>query len=346
MKLESIHLQNIRAFEDSGEIQFKDGTVSIYGENGSGKSTIVSSIGRAVFGWDVEGVRQAAIDYRGERHKQGATEYFLRRGAAEGTIDVTFSHKGTVYRVINTLSHKAQSWELYVDGEATDLFGKEEIHERIYDALGVRESHVSSIESIFSNLVCVLQGRIIDEFELPPQKRKDHFDKVLGLYGYRQAYSDSIHVKNNFKNKIARAESDARVIEAEIAHLDDLVKRLGEYKGDLVQVKRSTDAINSQLTAAEKEKQRYDVLLSEIENLKREFNTIDSNAAQLGKMREEANQDIQRARDAARIVERSRPSFERYNRLSDQIDSLRMLLRDVGYEKERLSKLQIEAAHV
>ncbi|MDD1721209.1 MAG: SMC family ATPase, partial [Euryarchaeota archaeon] len=104
--------------------------------------------------------------------------------------------------------------------------------------------------------------------------------------------------------------------------------------------------INSQLTAAEKEKQRYDVLLSEIENLKREFNMIDSNAAQLGKMRVEANQDIQRAHDAALIVERSHPSFERYNRLSDQIDSLRMLLRDVGYEKERLSKLQIEAAHV
>ncbi|MGZ4865245.1 MAG: AAA family ATPase [Halobacteriota archaeon] len=344
MKLESIRLQNIRAFEDSGDILFKDGTISIYGENGSGKSTIVSSIGRSVFGWDVEAVKQPAIDYGGERHKQGATEYFLRRGAAEGSIDVTFSHDGTVYRVRNTLSRKAQSWELYVDGEETDLFGKKEIHEHIYNALGVRESHVSPIESTFSNLVCVLQGRIIGEFELASQKRKDHFDKVLGLYGYRQAYSDSIHIKNNFKNRIARAESDARVVEAEIAHLDDLVKRLGEYEEDLTQVTRSIQAASSQLMDAEKEKQRYEVLLSEIDGFRRELNLVDSNAVQLGKMREEAIQDVQRARDAALIMEQFRSSFERYNRLSDQIDNIRTLLRDVAYEREQLSTLKVDAA--
>ncbi|MGZ4934607.1 MAG: AAA family ATPase [Halobacteriota archaeon] len=346
MKLESIRLQNIRAFEDSGAIPFKDGTISIYGENGSGKSTIVSSIGRAVFGWDIEAVKQPAIDYGGERHKQGATEYFLRKGANEGTIDVTFSHKGTAYRVINTISRKTQSWALYVDGEESDLFGKKEIHERIYNALDVRESHVSPIESTFSNLVCVLQGKIIGEFELASQKRKDHFDKVLGLYGYREAYNNSIHVKNNFKNKIARAESDARVLEAEIAHLDDQVKRLGEYEGDLTQIKRSIQAASSQLTEVEEEKQRYDVLLSEIDGFKRELNLVDSNAVQLGKMREEAVRDIQRARGAALAMEQSRPSFERYTHLSDQIDDLRTLLRNVVNKKEQLSDLKLDAERI
>ena len=344
MRLERIRLQNIRAFEDSGDVQLQDGTISIYGENGSGKSTIVSSIGRVVFGWDVEGVRQATINYGGERHKQGAAGYFLRRGATEGTIDVTFSHKGTVYRVVNTLSRKAQSWELYVDGEKTDLFGKEEIHERIYDALGVRERYANPIESVFSNLICILQGRIVDEFELPSQKRKDHFDRVLGLYTYRQAYSDSIHVKNNFKNKIARAESDARVIEAEIAHLDDLAKRLATYEHDAIQIERSIGATAAQLVAAEKEKQLYDSLHSEIESLKRDRDIVNLNANQLSEMQENAARDIKRARDAALIVKRTLPSFDRYNQLSDQIDTIRTLLREVGHEKGRLSDLQIKSA--
>ncbi|MGZ4942538.1 MAG: AAA family ATPase, partial [Halobacteriota archaeon] len=69
-------------------------------------------------------------------------------------------------------------------------------------------------------------------------------------------------------------------------------------------------------------------------------------AAQLGKMREDANQDIQRARDAALVVKQTSPSFERYNHLSNQIDSARTLLRDVAHEKERLSKLHIEGARI
>src|SRR5208283_4556181 len=91
MKLERVRLKNIRAFEDTGEVRFQDGTVSIYGENGAGKSTLINSIGRAIFGWEVEGIRQAAVNYEGVKHKQGVTEYLLRKGAAEGLIDATFS---------------------------------------------------------------------------------------------------------------------------------------------------------------------------------------------------------------------------------------------------------------
>jgi len=65
-----------------------------------------------------------------------------------------------VYRVRHVLSRTTQSWELYIDGEKTDLYGKQEIHERIRDELGMAEIRTSSADSLFSDVICVLQGRL------------------------------------------------------------------------------------------------------------------------------------------------------------------------------------------
>jgi exonuclease SbcC len=345
MKLESLRLVNIRAFEDSGEIQFQNGTISIYGENGAGKSTIVTSIGRTIFGWD-DGVKQATIDYAGERHRQGVTEYLLRKGAAEGSIDATFSHKGHVYRVRHVLSRTTQSWELYIDGEKTDLYGKQEIHERIRDELGMAEIRTSSADSLFSDVICVLQGQVINEFEFTSQKRKDHFDKVLGLYSYRQAYSDSVHVKNNFKSKIARAESEARVLEAEITHLSGLVNRLREYERELQNLRQSIGAVEAKLSAVENQKQTYESLRAELENLKRDLSTADVKAGDVAMAVETANREVQNCREAQNVVEECRPSFLRYQHIAGQLDEVRALARQVASEAMRLSELRVAHAGI
>jgi exonuclease SbcC len=346
MKLESLRLINIRAFEDSGEIQFQDGTISVFGENGVGKSTIVNSIGRTIFGWEGEGVRQAVIDYAGEQHKQGAIEYLLRKGAVEGSIDVTFSHKGRLYRVKNVLSRKAQSWELYLDGEQADLYGKQEIHERIRDELGVSETHATTTERLFSDVICVLQGQVVNEFEFTSQKRKDHFDKVLGLYSYRQAYSDSVHVKNNFRAKIGRAESDARVIDAEIVHLSGLVERLRASEGELRELQHSIGEVESKLLSVENQKQTYESRLAALESLKAELRATGSKAEDLAKIVEAVNREVQNSREAQNVVENLRPSFLRYKGVAAQLDEVRALTRQVGRETARLSELRIDHAHI
>ena len=340
MKLESLRLVNIRAFEDSGEIRFQDGTISVYGENGVGKSTIVNSIGRTIFGWEGEGVRHAIIDYEGERHKQGAIESILRKGAVEGSIDVTFSHKGHLYRVKNVLSRKAQSWELYQDGERADLYGKQEIHDRIRDELGISETHATTTESLFSDVICVLQGQVVNEFEFTSQKRKDHFDKVLGLFSYRQAYSDSVHVKNNFKGKIGRAESDARVIDAEIVHLSGLVERLRASEDELKDLRQSIGLIEVKLSSVENQKQAYESHRAALESLKTELSATDFKAKDVAEFLDATHQDVQKSREARKVIERLEPSHSRYKDIAAQLVELRALSQQVAREKTRLSQLR------
>ena len=181
------------------------------------------------------------------------------------------------------------------------------------------EIRTSSAESLFSDVICVLQGQVINEFEFTSQKRKDHFDKVLGLYSYRQAYSDSVHVKNNFKSKIARAESEARVLEAEITHLSGLVNRLREYESELKNLRQSIGAVEAKLSAVENQKQTYESLRAELENLKRELSTADVKAGDVATAVETANREVQNCREAQNVVEESRPSFLRYQHIAGSL---------------------------
>jgi exonuclease SbcC len=343
MKLENIRLRNIRAFEDSGEITFGDGTISICGENGAGKSTIVNCIGRAVFGWDIAGRKREVITYDGSKHKQGETEYLLRKSAQEGSIEVKFSHKGHNYHVVNSLSRTSQSWELYIDGMNTKMHGKDEIHDRIWDELSAPESYGNSLDSLFGDVICVPQGHVISEFEFSPQSRKDHFDKILGLYTYRQAFEDSKHVKNNFKNKIDKEKSGVLLVRNDIDNLSGLVVKLRKDEADLAALRALILGANSDVEKLLGVKKPFEELYNTIEALTYEVKLQRSKIESAKDMLETLQAEVKQCEEAKEIVEKLKPSYLRHNELSQQIEIVRSLLREIAKEKETLSDLRIRS---
>ena len=71
------------------------------GRTAQEKLTIVDCIGRAIFGFDPQGIKSAVIDHRGtSKYKQGVVEYLLRKGETEGLIEVKFSSNGKAFRVV------------------------------------------------------------------------------------------------------------------------------------------------------------------------------------------------------------------------------------------------------
>ncbi len=341
MKLEHIRLKNIRAFEDSGEITFGDGTISIYGENGAGKSTIVNCIGRAVFGWDITGKKREVITYDGSQHKHGETEYLLRKSEQEGSIDVSFSHKDHTYRVVNSLSRASQSWELYIDGTNTKMHGKDEIHERIWDELSAPESYGNAPDRLFGDVICVPQGHVVNEFEFSPQSRKDHFDKILGLYAYRQAFEDSKHVKNNFKNKIDKERSDVLLVKNNIDALRGLVEKLRKDEAALAALQTLIRGAIRDVERLVGLKKPFEELYSAIETLTYDVQLQKSKVESARDMLETVQAEVTQCREAKETVEQLHPSYVRYNEITRHIEIVRSLLREIAKEKETLSDLRI-----
>ncbi len=335
MKIDSIRLRNIRTFVDSGEILFGDGTISIYGENGAGKSTIVDCIGRAIFGFDPQGIKSAVIDHRGTKHKQGVVEYLLRKGATDGVIEVKFSSNGKVFRVVNRLSRAApQTWELYIDERNSKLFGKEEIHQRIIDELGISTVYNDSASSLFSNVVCVQQGKIIDEFEYSAQARKDHFDRVLGLYRYRQAFEDSKHVKNNFKEQAIKQDGDVRVIKSSVEHLEKQIESLKEHEDQSIILENELRDIEKEITSLEARKKVLDEFSETIINLERELRDAETQIDALKSNQSNVERELAESRHAKEIVEANHQNFLGYNKISAELQTVREHLRQIAKLQE------------
>jgi exonuclease SbcC len=343
MKIDSIRLRNIRTFVDSGEIQLGDGTISIYGENGAGKSTIVDCIGRAVFGFDPQDIKSAVIDHRGTKYKQGVLEYLLRKGETDGLIEVKFSSNGKAFRVVNRLSRVApQTWELYIDEANSRLFGKEEIHQRIVDELGIPNVYNDSASGLFANVICVQQGKVIDEFEYSAQARKDHFDRVLGLYRYRQAYEDSKHVKNNFKEKAIKQDGDVRVRSSSVEHLDQQIERLMEHEAEQKILENELKGFEKEIKPLGDRKQALDEVSETISNLEHE---LEGAVAQIGALKisqSNIERELAESRRAKEIVEANHQSFLRHGQISKELQTVQAYLRQIAKLQVELSVKQRE----
>ena len=343
MKIDSIRLRNIRTFADSGEIQLGDGTISIYGENGAGKSTIVDCIGRAVFGFDPQGIKSAVIDHRGTKYKQGVLEYLLRKGETDGLIEVKFSNNGKAFCVVNRLSRVApQTWELYINETNSKLFGKEEIHQRIVDELGVPSVYNDSASSLFANVICVQQGKIIEEFEYSAQPRKDHFDKVLGLYRYRQAYEDSKHVKNNFKERAIKQDGDVRVLKSSVENLEQQIERLREHEDESIILENELKGFEKEIKPLGTRKQVLDELNETISNLARELDAAASQIDALKINQSNVERELEESRRAKAIVEANYRSFLRHGQITNELQTVQGYLRQIAKLQVDLSAKQRE----
>ena len=93
MIVQSIRLQNIKSYADGPDgqgvtISFEPGTNRIAGKNGHGKTTVIESLGYALFLTEPIFEESFHLD-----------TYFLRAGKKAAEIDVTFSHRGDNLRL-------------------------------------------------------------------------------------------------------------------------------------------------------------------------------------------------------------------------------------------------------
>lgn len=279
MRIESIELDNIRSY-DKTNISFEDGLVLMYGENGAGKSSLLSSIFCGMYMSDVLSYMDDDINL----------DSLVRRGQEEGKIKLKFRINGDTYRVLWKISVREDDGERSASTKECHLTGSnlDDSIEGVRDVRDYIEEIIGLSSESFVNSVYVQQGNIARIIKSDGDQRKEIVDGLLGLSrldtyidrmdrvrrelrAQKRDYNELLKEKNRQLNKLP----SKREVESELSSLRDKKENIND------EISETED----KLSKAEEEMRNYKSDLEDYKDAKSEIEKLEKDVRELEERR-------------------------------------------------------------
>jgi len=319
LKINSICLQNIKSYADR-EIKFFDGVNFISGINGAGKSTIIESIGFALF--DV---------------KPKPLVNFLRDGAKSGAVTVQFTaNDDREYRVVRKLrENTAYAWQVY-DVEADyelDLHGGYDVRAWLAENLGIDPDQ--DPEKLFRDVIGVNQGNFTAPFLQTEVPRKQVFNSILKVDGYREAYRKSAETAGILRDAIRDKEKERDILLTRVENYDELKDEVTALEGFLREKQAELAILQEEIRAGESERDRLQNIKTGRDKTEAAVREAGLYINNLTEKMAGLEQELARAQEAARTVETAAHGYNEY---------LRLKVTAAELEKQRTERDRLQAA--
>ncbi len=194
-------------------VEFKPGLNGILGDNGSGKSNLLSAIAFALTG--------AATSF-------GSKGDNLRYGTKSGWVELSFKHEGHSYVVKRAIEKASQS----LTGPGVELTKTAEIEQFLTKLL-------SATPAVLLNNVFATQGEIDRILYTPPSARLKEFQSTFGLMRAEQCYKalgqelQSIKTTPGLQDLITTTAQHMHAAKKELAAHDDKQQSLQDTIAEL-----------------------------------------------------------------------------------------------------------------
>jgi DNA repair protein SbcC/Rad50 len=252
MIVQSIRLKNIKSYGEGPDgqgltIAFEAGTNRIAGKNGHGKTTLIESLGYALF--LTEPIFEESFQLE---------TYFLRTGKRAGEIDVTFSHRGESYRIERDLGPNSsrQTKVVQLEDGSTCAEGQKEVSRflcRLFNLPNPRR-----FSELFWKLIGVRQGRLTWPFDSKPSAAKEFFEPLLDVAVFRECFDSLKPAVDEFIERRHEQEKIRATVEERIrersdsgASLDAKRLELGRIELRLQGLHRNREDISKKLMQLE-----------------------------------------------------------------------------------------------
>ncbi len=237
MILRSLRLKNIKSYGEGAEgtgvlIEFAPGINRIAGRNGHGKSTLIESLGYALF----------LTEPIHEEHFDAAT-YLVRHGKRAGEIDVTFASDGELYRLERGLGSKnlRRAKVIVVSDGSTAAEGDKEVADFLCRVL--RAPDAARLAEWFAKLIGIKQGRLAWPFDSKPSEARKHFEPLLDVEIFRDCFERLKPVADRFTE--LRREDELR-----LATVAEQLRERAESAGQLTTANERVAVLTQQAEAA------------------------------------------------------------------------------------------------
>jgi exonuclease SbcC len=299
MRIESIQLEDIRSY-NSSKVSFGDGLMLMYGENGAGKSSLLSSIFCGMYMSDV-------LSYMGDDIN---LDSLVRREQDEGSIKIVFSIDGEDYTIEWKMSVKEDGGNRSASTKKCQLTGTD-VDEPIEGVRAVR-SYVEELIGLgpesFVNSVYVQQGNIARIIEADGSQRKEIVDGLLGLSRLDTYIDrmDKVRVELGAQRKKHEDLLDEK--ERQLSNLpnksevnDNISqnkKRKKQIEDKIENKREKVDKIEDKIRELQSKIDNYNEVQSEIEELRKDVQNLEERRSNLDDEREAIKKQIETIRDA------------------------------------------------
>ena len=328
MIIESVRLKNIKSYGEGSDgngvtISFLPGTNRIAGKNGHGKTTLIESLGYALF------LTEPVF----EENFQLET-YFLRAGKKAAEIDVTFNQFGELYRVERGLGphNKRQTKVLQLNDGSICAEGDNEVSAFICRVLGFPDR--KRFSELFWKLIGVRQGRLTWPFDSKPSIAKDFFEPLLDVAVFRECFDslkpavDEFEARLHDRDKIkASLEERIRERSESVAGVEAKRLQLRKHEEQLDLLNEARDIVRKTMEQLEAE----EISLSAAEGLR---NAAHNALVLARQQRETAEERMRESAAAADLLARVTSGHQAYEEAEIELKHLRTM----QTEERRLEK--------
>ncbi len=294
MIVRSMRLKNIKSYAEGPDghgvtICFEPGTNRVAGKNGHGKTTLIESLGYALFLSNPIFEESFQLD-----------TYFLRAGKKEAEIDVTFGHQGEFFRIERGLGphSKRKTKVIQLGDESTCAEGEREVSSFLCRLFNLPDP--KRFSELFWKLVGVRQGRLAWPFDSKPSTAKDFFEPLLDVAVFRECFQSLKPAVDEFTARRHEQEKTRARIEERIRERGDSAAALQAKRLQLREIELRLQALNE---AGQEISRR----LAQLDVMEKSMRAAESmrNAAQnaLGLARQQREISDQRMRESAEAGE-------------------------------------------
>jgi len=254
--VKSIQLKDFCSHEDTF-IEFTSGVNVITGQSDAGKSNIIYAIQLALF----DSVAS----------KFNKMSDMIKWGATVAEIEISLEFAGQEATIERTITKSSSSWRL----ETPDGIykGSKEVIPHLLGFLQL--SPTTNLPVLWDNAIAINQFGVKDGFENTPTKRKEIFNKVLGVDDYNYVWGKLAGAVSLLKEQQQGKKESVIALEPIASQLDDLATELDmmsdrktEIEGTLVSKDEELGELKSRLDELEGVKGKIDTLKQEVEQLK------------------------------------------------------------------------------
>ena len=301
MWINSVELRNIKSYRDC-EVPFRYGVNGISGENGAGKTTILESIGFALFD-----------------HLPYSQKDFLRRGEKAGDVRVHVVAPDELEYVIA----RSVKGDYRVESQVGRIaVGKVDVQDWIVENLFSGAITSADLSSIFENAVGVPQGTFTSSFLAPPRARKEVFDSILRVDEYRKAFDNLNDVSKIVKTEIDDMEKRHHELKGSTAKYRGLKERFEHEKIAVSRIKEEIAGLERELAQLQLKKDDLGKKKELIDSTRKELEKLERDVTELEKHLATAKKDLGEATSAKKILDETKDAKERYLESQDKLKEL------------------------